>query len=108
MNYKVRSIYYFEKELKKLTKKYPSLRNEYNNLIQGLEKNPKQGRTIGKGCYKIRLAIQSKGKGKSGGARVITYVAVIKQEVFLLTIYDKSETESISKKELEELLEEIN
>ncbi|MGB0879024.1 MAG: type II toxin-antitoxin system RelE/ParE family toxin [Polaribacter sp.] len=108
MNYNVTATLKFKRKLKKLLHKYPSLRNEYDSLIQSLEIKPKQGRAIGKGCYKIRLAIQSKGKGKSGGARVITYVAVIEEEVFLLTIFDKSEIESISKKELAELLKEIN
>ena len=82
MSYSVIATLKFKSKLKKLLQKYPSLRSEYNNLIQSLEKKPKQGRSIGKSCYKIRLAIQSKGKGKSGGARVITYVAVIKEEVF--------------------------
>ena len=48
------------------------------------------GVPIGKGCYKVRMAISSKGKGKSGGARVITYVRIVKKVVVLLTMYDKS------------------
>lgn len=69
--------------------------------------NPVQGIFIGRNCYKIRLSIASKGKGKSGGARVITYVHIKGEIVYLLTIYDKSETEDISDKELEKILEEI-
>lgn len=87
--------------------KYYSLTDHILKLITSLKQNPKQGNTIGTNCYKVRLAIKSKGKGKSSGARVITYVAVIEEEVFLLTVFDKSETESISKKELAELLKEI-
>jgi hypothetical protein len=60
------------------------------------------------GCYKIRLAIKSKGKGKSGGARVITYYYIVKNTVYLLAIYDKSNQTNISDKELAELLRFIN
>jgi len=76
-------------------------------LFKSLENEPTQGKSLGKDCYKIRLAITSKGKGKSGGARVITCVKIISEKVFLLTIYDKSEKEDISDKELNELLKFI-
>ncbi len=58
-------------------------------------------------CYKIRLAITSKNKGKSGGGRVITYVYVAMETIFLLSIYDKSDQEDISNSELKELIKEI-
>lgn len=76
-------------------------------LVQSLKDNPEQGTALGNDCYKIRLAIASKGKGKSGGARVITYVQISQTTVYLLTIYDKNEKENISDKELQSLLEEI-
>jgi mRNA-degrading endonuclease RelE of RelBE toxin-antitoxin system len=104
MNYKVRFIPKFEKELKRLAKKYPSLKNEYVELVQSLKKEPEQGISLGNNCYKIRLSIQSKGKGKSGGARVITYVTIHHNTVYLLTIFDKSEKENIPDKELNLLL----
>jgi len=66
-----------------------------------------QGQSIGNSCYKIRLAIESKGKGKSGGARVIIHVYLERGNIFLLTIYDKSEKENISEKELKLLLASI-
>ena len=69
-----------------------------------LENNPAQGKPLGNHCYKIRLAIASKGKGKSGGARIIIYVQHVDNRVFLLTIYDKSEQEDLSDKELKYLL----
>lgn len=104
MSYKVISIPKFEKELKRLAKGYPSLRNEYIELVHALETAPLQGTPLGNNCYKIRLSIASKGKGKSGGARVITYIQVSKTSVYLLTIFDKSEKENIPDKELAELL----
>jgi len=107
MSYKVKSIPKFEREVKRLAKKYVSLKKEYIELVQSLKEDPNQGTPLGNNCYKIRLAIASKGKGKSGGARVITYVQVSLTTVYLLTIFDKSENENISDKELESLLQQI-
>lgn len=107
MPYNILTIPPFDKQLKRLVKKYPSLRNEFAELIASLEATPEQGTALGNSCYKIRLAIASKKKGKSGGARVITHVMVTEQSVYLLSIYDKSEDDSISDKELSELLKLI-
>ncbi len=70
MSFRVDTIDHFEKEAKRLKKKFPSLKSEIYDLVNALEENPKIGIAIGKGFYKIRLAIHSKGKGKRGGARV--------------------------------------
>ena len=107
MSYKVKTIPKFDKELKRLAKKYPSLKNDFFELVQGLKQQPEQGTPIGNSCYKIRLAVASKGKGKAGGARVITYLQITDTTVFLLSIYDKSEQENIPDKELAELLKFI-
>jgi len=107
MSYSVKSIEVFEREAKKLIKKYPSLKSELRNLISNLKNEPSQGTSLGKNCYKIRLAISSKGKGKSGGARVITYCITADKTIYLLSIYDKSEKETISDKELKKLLSHI-
>ena len=104
-DYKVKSIEVFERQAKKLVKKYPSLKSELLALIQKLKQDPSQGTSLGKNCYKIRLSIKSKGKGKSGGARVITHIVVSDSSVFLLSIYDKSDKENLTDKELKELLE---
>ncbi len=108
MSYNVKTIPKFDSNLKKLAKKYPSLKLEFLELIKRLKENPTLGTHIGCDCYKIRLAIASKGKGKSGGARVITHVFVKAQSVYLLTIYDKSDQDNISNKELLELLKFID
>jgi len=76
-------------------------------LVQLLKKNPEQGVAIGRSCFKIRIAVSSKGKGKSGGARVITNIVISDNTVYLLSIYDKSEKENLSEKELDELLKYI-
>lgn len=104
MSYSVRSIPAFEKELKRLVRKYPSLKSEYTNLVQQLKQNAMIGTPLPSGCFKIRLAIASKGKGKSGGARLITCVRVVETTVYLLTIFDKSEKENIPDKELKQLI----
>jgi mRNA-degrading endonuclease RelE of RelBE toxin-antitoxin system len=94
----------FAKEIKRLAKKYTSLKNDFKNLLSQLNANPQSGTPIGNNCYKIRLSIASKGKGKSGGARVITHVAVIQQSVILISIYDKSEHATITDNEIKERL----
>lgn len=108
MNYKVKFIPKFEKELKRLAKKYPSLKTDFSILLTSIKTDPAQGTSLGNECYKIRMAITSKGKGKSGGARVITCFKIIQGTVFLLTIFDKNEQENISDKELKELLKFIS
>lgn len=97
----------FEREAKRLLKRYGSLPTDISELIESLEETPHQGAPIGRGCYKVRLAIRSKGKGKSGGARVITCVVAVRETVYLLSIYDKSDQESISDAKLKEMLEEL-
>jgi len=104
MNYSILPTRRFERELKRLVKKYPSLKEEYKNLINELEKNPQTGILIVNNCRKIRISIASKGKGKSGGARVITYVYFLKEIVYLLTIYDKSEIGTIRDREINDML----
>lgn len=69
---------------------------------------PEQGQSLGQNAFKVRIAVKSKGKGKSGGLRVITYLITEEDEIYLLTIYDKSEMESIDNKTLKEMIKEIN
>ncbi len=104
---------YFERDAKKLIKKYRSLKDELQQLIEELEANPHTGTQIKEHVYKIRLAVKSKGKGKSGGMRVITYIDITFVEiegttdVHLLSIYDKSDRDNISNAYLSDLLGEI-
>jgi len=108
MSYSVFTIPAFDKQLKRLAKKFASLKNEYADLLDKLGENPQQGKSLGRSCYKIRLAIASKGKGKSGGTRVIFHIVVSDEKVYLLTIYDKSENDNLTDKELGELLSQIS
>lgn len=108
MSYKLEATSLFEKQLKRLAKKYPSLSGEFKSLIVSLKKNPFLGVAIGHQCYKIRLAIASKGKGKSGGARVISHIQIMDEKIYLLSIYDKSEIENLSDSQIGDLLRYVN
>ncbi len=98
----------FDKASKRLKKRYRSLVNDLGVLEKDLLKNPNIGVDLGRGIHKIRLAIKSKGRGKSGGARVLTQQTVIIEVsghvITLLTIYDKSEKDNITDKEISALL----
>jgi mRNA-degrading endonuclease RelE of RelBE toxin-antitoxin system len=108
VSYKVFPTKQFEKELKRLVKKFPSLTKEFGQLLDKLEENPNFGVSISGNCYKIRLSIASKGKGKSGGARLITYVYYKETSVYLLTIYDKSELSNVKNNDLIEMIRRLN
>lgn len=91
------------RQVKRLSRKYPSLKDDLSKLVGSLMDEPTQGTALGKGFHKVRLAIRSKGQGRSGGARVITYVIIAARHVYLAAIYDKSERSTLSDKELREL-----
>ena len=107
MSYKVELSDNFKKEAKRLVKKYRSLKSEIADLITELEANPTTGTPLGNDISKIRLAIASKGKGKSGGARVLTFIKVIDTMVILFSIYNKGEKDAISDKEVIELIKDL-
>ncbi len=105
MSFEIIATEPFERKLKRLAKKHKSLANDLSLVIDELIENPRLGTPIGKDCYKVRIAITAKGKGKSGGARIITYVRILKQTVFLMDIYDKSEQATITNNELITLID---
>lgn len=104
MKYSIELTSNFKKEAKRLTKKYPSLKSELADLFTTLEIKPTIGTPLGNDIYKIRLAISSKNKGKSGGARILSYVKVFQTTVLLFSIYSKGEKDTISDKDIDELL----
>jgi mRNA-degrading endonuclease RelE of RelBE toxin-antitoxin system len=107
MKFDVLTSSLFNKEFKKLCKKHNSAKSDVIAFVENLKKNPIQGVPIGNDCYKIRIAISSKGKGKSGGIRLITKIRIINEMIYLLSIYDKSERDSISEKQLEAVLKSV-
>src|SRR5882672_2776016 len=104
MNFRIKITNNFEKEAKPLIKKYPSFKNDVAKLIDELEANPELGTSLGHNLFKIRIAISSKGRGKSGGARVITYVISKNKTVYLISIYDKAEYDTVKIGTLLEIL----
>ena len=104
MSFSIELTEHFKKEAKKLNKKYRSLKDELEALNKELSENPSTGNLLGNNVYKIRLSIASKGKGKSGGARVITFVKIVKEKVYLVSIFDKSMLENITKDQIFKLL----
>ena len=107
MSYKIFLSEGFQKRAKRLSKKFPSLKEELLDLLEDLENNPLAGTSMGNGFYKIRLAVKSKQAGKRGGFRIITYVYIIKESIVLFTIYDKSEQSYVTDKELKVFLKEL-
>lgn len=107
MPFKIEATPEFLSEAKKLSKKYSSFRNDIAKLAEGLMKEPMQGTPLGKNAFKIRMAVTSKGSGKSGGVRVITCVKIVATVVYLVSVYDKSVRENISDKELKERIKSL-
>lgn len=108
MNFDIIATVPFERKLKRLSKKYSSIGKDLEPVIEQLSRNPTLGTNIGQDCYKILIVITSKGRGKSGGARIITFIRVVNHIVFLMDIYDKSEQANISKNDLKMLIDVLS
>jgi len=110
MNFDVRTISQFERAVKTLMKKYRSLKGDIGKLIISLEENPEQGTEISPGIRKVRLAITSKGRGKSGGARVITYTIITSEQnghIYLIDIYDKADYSTVDVATIKNIITEL-
>lgn len=107
MNYNIELTDNFKKEAKRLAKKYKSLKADITELVDELKTNPTKGTPLGNDIYKIRIAITSKGKGKSGGARVMSYVKVTDTQVLLFSIYNKGEKDTLTDKEIKQLIKDF-
>jgi mRNA-degrading endonuclease RelE of RelBE toxin-antitoxin system len=97
----------FKREVRRLIKKYSSLATELAELEDILSKEPKSGTSLGFGLYKIRLGIRSKGRGKRGGGRVITYFVDEDDTIYLVTIYDKGRIDTLPTNVLREYVQEM-
>ena len=111
MSYSFDTLEDFDREARRLSKHYASFKKDLTELIKELAENPMMGVDLGNGFRKVRMKIRSKGKGKSGGARVITHTAnVIVSEnsgvLYLVDIYDKSVQESVEISKIRRLLME--
>jgi len=108
MNLNIKTLESFNKDVKKLFKKYKQLPSDLKLLGDELSLNPKSGIELGNGCYKIRLANSSIPTGKSGGFRIIYYYLDTQNNLYLMSIYSKSELENIDDKTVLNILRENN
>lgn len=108
MKVTISTIDEFERRARRLAKKYKSLKDNLRTFQQEIMQNPLMGIDLGRGVRKIRMAITSKGKGKSGGARVLTLTVLVSEDadVTLLTIYDKDEIDNVSDEYIRWLISE--
>ena len=100
----------FKRQFQRLMKKYHSLLHDFDVWKQELKNNPLAGDDLGAGVRKIRMAINSKGKGKSGGARILTLNILLDPEtmdITLLTIYDKGEISNVNDDYIKFLVENL-
>ena len=107
MSFKVSTTAEFESDAKILQKRHRSFKNDLKDLIISLEENPFQGVELSPGIRKIRMAIASKGRGKSGGARVITYTVIAAEmegKVYLMSVYDKADFSTVDLSVLKEIV----
>jgi len=100
MSYDVQYSDAFKRGAKALTKKYPSLKQDLANFLIELAENPEIGTHLGHNMYKVRMAIASKGKGKSGGARVITCIVYKREQILLAEIYDKGDYSTVDEQKI--------
>lgn len=111
MNFEVIPTSGFAKSLKSLAKRYRSLKQDIEEFSKSLQKNPFQGVELTPGIRKIRMSITSKGRGKSGGARVITYTIIVSEQsgrVYLMDIYDKSDYSTVDVSVIQAAISELN
>lgn len=104
MNFEILATEEFARQAKQLAKKYRSLATDLSAFQEALQKNPTMGVNLAPNLFKCRMAISSKGKGKSAGARIITYLLTDDRKIYLVSIYDKSEREAIAMQEIRIIL----
>jgi len=109
VKYDIIATPFFQKHIKKLEKHYHSIRRDYDIFLSESKANPQMGIDLGDGVHKIRMRISDKNKGKTGGARVITFTVIVAAEescLYLVCIYDKSECENMTTDEIRIILRE--
>lgn len=105
MSFKIETTPRFDKDVKKLNKRFPKLKTDLTKLVAELKNNPTMGTDLGENIYKIRLQNSSIPTGKSGGFRVISYYLVA-DTLYLVTMYSKTDQENILDSELKKIIQE--
>lgn len=110
MSFEIQTTSYFDTEAKRLAKRHRSFIDDLQDFQEELLKNPYQGTELSPGIRKIRLTIDSKGRGKSGGARVITFTYLVDEKdgvVILLLLYDKADASSIKMNVVRKIIKDL-
>jgi len=110
MSFEIQTTSYFDAEAKRLAKRHRSFIDDLQELRDNLLKNPYQGTELSPGIRKVRLAINSKGRGKSGGARVITFTYLVNEKdgvVVLLLLYDKADASNIKMNVVRQIFKDL-
>ena len=100
MNFDIQYSETFKRGAKALAKKYPSLKQDLANFVIELAANPEMGTPLGSNMFKVRMSISSKGRGKSGGARIITCVVYKREQILLAEIYDKADYSTVDEQNI--------
>lgn len=110
MSFDIVTTPHFEREAKVLAKRYKSFKNDFIDFVNSLKKQPLQGAELGSGIRKVRIAIASKGKGKAGGGRVITYTVCISEtdgKIYLVDIYDKADYSTVDVRIIKKMIDNL-
>ena len=110
MNFKIQTTSYFDTEAKRLGKRYRSLVDDLKSVRDSITEDPFQGTEIMPGIRKVRMSIETKGRGKSGGARVITFTYLVSEEsgnVILLLLYDKADASSVKSNVVKKIVKDL-
>jgi mRNA-degrading endonuclease RelE of RelBE toxin-antitoxin system len=102
--YKVREHFLYQKAFKKLSKTYKNIDSDIDNFLESIEVKEDLGIELKSNIFKVRIANSDKNKGKSAGYRLISYLAIIENELHLLYIYDKSKLINLTEKEIDEII----
>ena len=110
MSFEIQTTSYFDTEAKRLAKRHRSFIDDLQEFQKNLLDNPYQGTELSPGIRKIRFTIDSKGRGKSGGARVITFTYLVDEQngvVILLLLYDKADASSIKMNVVRQIIKDL-
>jgi len=104
MNFNTSSL--FDKQSKRLAKKFNLLKNDLEGFINNFDDYHSTATNISNNTFKVRLSNSNKNRGKSAGYRIYYYIK-LEESIYLLTIYDKSQIQSINEEILTELINEF-
>ena len=94
----------FTKAIKQLQKRFKNIETDCEEFVQSIQTTENLGINLGNGVFKVRIANSDKKSGKSSGYRLISYLKLIDNKLYLMYIYDKSDFETVSEKQIDDLI----